>query len=55
VEVLINTFFEKRVGHLLDLAEHVETAFASAGLDYRVVGGLLPIGTWKKPIRTLDE
>lgn len=36
----VNTFFEKRVEQLFDLARRVEEAFASAGLDYRVVGGL---------------
>jgi hypothetical protein len=38
--VFVNTFFEKRVKELFDLAEVVEKAFSSAGLDYRVVGGL---------------
>ena len=38
--VFVNTFFRKRVDQLFDLAERVEEAFASAGLDYRVVGGL---------------
>jgi len=38
--VFVNTFFEKRVKQLFDLAELVEKAFSSAGLDYRVVGGL---------------
>jgi hypothetical protein len=36
----VNTFFEKRVQHLLDLAKRIEEAFAAGGLDYRVVGGL---------------
>ena len=40
VDVFVNTFFEERVEQLFDLAERVEKAFASAGLDYRVVGGL---------------
>jgi hypothetical protein len=40
VEVFVNTFFEKRVEHLFDLAERVEKAFSSAELKYRVVGGL---------------
>jgi hypothetical protein len=40
VPVFVNTFFEKRVKELFDLAELVEKAFSSAGLDYRVVGGL---------------
>jgi hypothetical protein len=38
--VFVNTFFEKRVKELFDLAEVVEKAFSSADLDYRVVGGL---------------
>jgi hypothetical protein len=40
VEVLVNAFFEKRVEQLFELAERVERAFSSAGLEYRVVGGL---------------
>ena len=36
----VNTFFEKRVDQLFDLAQVVEQAFSAAGLDYRVVGGL---------------
>jgi predicted nucleotidyltransferase len=36
----VNTFFELRVQQLLDLANLVEQIFASAGLEYRVVGGL---------------
>ena len=38
--VYVNTFFEKRVEQLFDLAQRVEAAFAAAGLEYRVVGGL---------------
>jgi hypothetical protein len=38
--VLVNTFFEKRVNQLFDLAERIEAAFSSAGIEYRVVGGL---------------
>ena len=38
--VFVNTFFEKRVEQLFDLAERVEKAFSCAGLEYRVVGGL---------------
>ena len=38
--VFVNTFFEKRVEQLFDLAGRVEEAFSSAGLEYRVVGGL---------------
>jgi hypothetical protein len=40
VEVFVNTFFEKRVEQLFELAERVEKAFSSAGLEYRVAGGL---------------
>jgi len=40
VAVFVNTFFEERVEQLFALAGRVEAAFASAGLDYRVVGGL---------------
>jgi len=40
VTTFVNTFFEKRVDQLFDLGELVERAFASAGLEYRVVGGL---------------
>jgi hypothetical protein len=40
VPVYVNTFFEERVEQLFNLAGTVEKAFASAGLDYRVVGGL---------------
>jgi hypothetical protein len=38
--VFINTFFEARVEQLFDLAGLVEQIFSSAGLEYRVVGGL---------------
>ena len=38
--VFINTFFEERVQQLFSLAELVEKIFASADLEYRVVGGL---------------
>ncbi len=38
--ILVNTFFEKRVEQLFDLAGRIETAFAAAGLEYRVIGGL---------------
>lgn len=37
---LVNTFFEKRVERLFDLAARIEEAFAAAGLEYRVIGGL---------------
>ena len=36
----VNSFFETRVEQLFTLADVVEHAFASAGIDYRVVGGL---------------
>ena len=36
----VNTFFEERVQNLFALAELVEKAFSTAGLDYAVVGGL---------------
>jgi len=36
----VNTFFEERVEQLFDLAGLVERIFSSAGLEYRVVGGL---------------
>ena len=38
--VFTNTFFEERVQQLFDLAGLVEQIFASAGLEYRIVGGL---------------
>ena len=38
--VFVNTFFEARVEQLFDLAGLVESVFSSAGLEYRVVGGL---------------
>jgi hypothetical protein len=40
VAVFVNIFFEKRVNEIFDLAERVEAAFAAAGLEYRVIGGL---------------
>jgi hypothetical protein len=40
VAAFVNSFFEERVERLFDLAELVERIFASAGLEYRVVGGL---------------
>ncbi len=36
----VNSFFETRVEQLFTLADVVERAFASAGIEYRVVGGL---------------
>jgi hypothetical protein len=38
--VFVNRFFEARVEQLFDLAELVEKIFSSAGLEYRIVGGL---------------
>jgi hypothetical protein len=38
--IFVNSFFEERVEQLFDLAGRVEQAFAAAGLEYRVVGGL---------------
>ena len=40
VELLVNSFFEKRVEQLFELADRIENAFAAAGLDYAVIGGL---------------
>jgi hypothetical protein len=40
VALFVNSFFEKRVEQLFDLAARVDAAFRAAGLDYRVVGGL---------------
>jgi len=40
VTVYVNTFFEERVQDLFNLADLIEQVFASAGLEYRVVGGL---------------
>jgi hypothetical protein len=37
---LINAFFEERVEQLFEVAGLVERIFSSAGLEYRVVGGL---------------
>lgn len=36
----VNTFFEDRVQQLFGLAALAERLFSSAGIDYRVVGGL---------------
>lgn len=36
----VNSFFETRLSQLFTLAGVVERAFASAGIEYRVVGGL---------------
>jgi hypothetical protein len=40
MQLLVNSFFEERVEQLFDLAGRIERAFADAGLEYRVVGGL---------------
>jgi len=40
VELLVNSFFEKRERQLLGLAHLVEKLFASTGLEYCVAGGL---------------
>jgi len=40
VGIFVNSFFEKRVEQLFELADRIEHAFSSAGLEYRVVGGL---------------
>jgi hypothetical protein len=38
--MFVNTFFEERLQNLLDLAARVDELFRTAGVDYRVVGGL---------------
>lgn len=38
--VFVNSFFEERVDRLFELAQLIEQAFSSAGIEYRVVGGL---------------
>ncbi len=38
--VIFNRFFEERVEQLFDLANLVEKIFSSAGIGYRIVGGL---------------
>jgi hypothetical protein len=40
VSLFVNTFFEERLQDLFNLAARVEKALASAGIEYRVVGGL---------------
>ena len=40
MSLFVNTFFEKRLQDLFNLAERVEKALGSAGIEYRVVGGL---------------
>jgi hypothetical protein len=36
----VNSFFEKRVERLFELAAQLETALSSAAIEYRIVGGL---------------
>jgi hypothetical protein len=38
--VFVNTFFEERLERLFNLADAVERIFSSAGIEYRIVGGL---------------
>ena len=38
--VYANSFFEERVQQLFDLAQLAEQMFSTAGLEYRIVGGL---------------
>src|SRR5690606_5921215 len=38
--IYTNTFFDRRVEQLFDLADLVERIFSAAGLEYRIVGGL---------------
>jgi hypothetical protein len=40
VSLFVNTFFEERLQDLFNLAARVEKALGSAGIEYRVVGGL---------------
>jgi hypothetical protein len=40
VTTYVNSFFEKRVDQLFELAHVVEQIFSSAQLEYRIVGGL---------------
>ena len=37
---VVNRFFEERVEQLFDLANLVEEMFSTAGVEYRIVGGL---------------
>jgi hypothetical protein len=48
--VFTNAFFEERVEQLFDLAALVERLFSSAGLEYRLIGGLAP-PKWKRTCR----
>ena len=38
--IYVNTFFERRVRQLFDLAHLIDTALSDAGIEYRIVGGL---------------
>jgi hypothetical protein len=40
VSTYVNSFFEKRVDQLFELAHVIEQIFSSAHLEYRIVGGL---------------
>jgi hypothetical protein len=40
VAIAANTFFEERLDQLFSLAELAHKIFSSAGLEYRIVGGL---------------
>jgi hypothetical protein len=40
VATYVNSFFEKRVDQIFELAQVVEQLFSSAQLEYRIVGGL---------------
>jgi hypothetical protein len=40
VAVFVNSFFEKRLEQILELASVVDRALSAADVDYRVVGGL---------------
>lgn len=40
MSLFVNAFFEERLQNLLHLAALLEKALASAGIEYRVVGGL---------------
>jgi hypothetical protein len=40
VAIAANTFFEERVDQLFSLSALIHEIFSSAGLDYRVIGGL---------------
>jgi hypothetical protein len=40
VAVFVNSFFEKRLEQIFELASLIDKALSAAGIDYRVVGGL---------------